>query len=113
MGNVFLEYGRRTVYVLYYALRFCGIMGIPMLILLWLNRKRGAFTIRRLVCALAALLAILALIGSPEVSDRTYLGPSFPVCGGGPSRAAGKEGTAFHVGGPAGAVTGAVYPGGT
>ena len=75
MGNIFLEYGRRTVYVLYYGLRFCGIVGIPMITLLWLNRKRDPFTVHRLVCALAALLAILALVGSPEVSDRTYLGP--------------------------------------
>ena len=69
------EYGRRMIYVLFYALRFCGVLWIPLGIFLFLNRKRAAFSMKRLSCAMAAALATLALIGSPEVSDRTYLGP--------------------------------------
>ncbi|MBQ9010890.1 MAG: hypothetical protein IJ088_16405, partial [Clostridia bacterium] len=74
-GNVLMEYGKRTVYVLYYALRYCGILWIPLVILLLLNRKHAPFSLNRLSCAVAAAVATLALIASPEVSDRTYLGP--------------------------------------
>ena len=72
--NMVVEYGIRCVRVLYYALRYAFVPWVCFFIIIIRNKSARTFLIEHHFCLVAAVFSVLALIGSPEVSDRTYLG---------------------------------------
>lgn len=74
-GNLLVEYGMRSARVLYYALRYAFVPWICLAVITIRNKSARKLWIGSHFCFVAAVFSILALICSPEVSDRTYLGP--------------------------------------
>ena len=66
----------RFAVVSYCLLRYAGVIALLILLLLIVSRKRGAALPYEWLCVLGvgAFLSAYALVGSPQISDRTFTG---------------------------------------
>ena len=73
-GALIPELCRRLVYAVFYSVRFSFVPWVILAATIVFRKNARVLSFIGHPCLTAALFSVLALVGSPEVSDRTYLG---------------------------------------